>query len=156
VAVRDTPDMSTGGGAQTNPLRLQQNPLFTLPDVPDSSTLLQDLGCAELVLSALHPCIREALEAKDRAVKDLLDCTARLNVAATLLICAKDAHVSGHAVDNANACTELAVIASKDAVQKWYTANARVVQRIMQHPVSPQTDLHLLKEYTEFVRQLQH
>ena len=118
--------MSTGGGAQTNPLRLQQNPLFTLPD-PDSSTLLQDLGCAELVLSALHPCIREALEAKDRAVKNLLDCTSRLNVAATLLMCANNAHVSGHAVDNANACTELAVIASKDAVQKWYTANARVV-----------------------------
>lgn len=134
-------------------LQLQQNPLFASEPVPDSSTLLRGLGCAELVLSALHPCIREALEIKDAAVRNLLECSARLNVASTVLMYATNMHLPA-AIGNAHTCTELAVIANKDAIQRWYTANMNMVQRLEQHPPPTARDMRLFEEYADFVNGL--
>lgn len=123
---------------------LQQNPLFTA----------SDLGCAEMVLSALHPCIREALQAKDRAVHHLLQCTSRLNVAANVLVYATSIQPEHTAAGNARTCTELAVMASKDAVQKYHAAEAVLLQRLVCHPLPTPDNTHLFDEYVQYVRRL--
>ena len=105
-----------------------------------------------MVLSALHPCVREALQAKDKAVYHLLQCTSRLNVAATVLVYATSTHPEHTAAVNARTCTELAVIASKDAVQKWYAAEAVLTQRLARHPSPTPENMCLFDEYTEFMR----
>ena len=121
--------------------KLQQNPLFTA----------SDLGCAHMVLSALHPCVREALQAKDKAVHHLLQCTSRLNVAANVVVYATSIQPEHTAASNARTCTELAVIASKDAVQKYHAAEAVLLQRLVCHPPPTPENMHLFDEYTNFV-----
>ena len=132
--------------ADSNAVRLQQNPLFA----PDGHDLLHDLGCAELALSCLHPCVREALEAKDAATRKLFDSTCRLNASAKLLMHATDMYLPA-AIGDAHTCTELAVLASQDALRDWFTANATVLHRLLQHPPLSGADFQLFKEFVELV-----
>ena len=99
-----------------------------------------------MALGALHPGIREALHAKDKAVYHLLQCTSRLDVAATLLVYATSTHPEHVAAVNARTCTELAVIANKDAVQKWYAAEAVLKQRLTRHPPPTPENMRLFDE----------
>ena len=131
--------------AASKAVSLQQNPLFA----PDGHDLLQDLGCAELVLSFLHPCVREALDAKDAATRKLFDTTCRLNAAATVLMRATDMRLPA-AVGDAHTCTELAVLASQDALKHWCAANATVMHRLSRHPPLSGADFQLFKELVQF------
>ncbi len=123
-------------------MTLKQNPLFAT-----GGTVLHNLGCSEVVLSCLHPCIKEAVEAKDSATRELLDCTHRLNSAATVLLHATHMRLPA-AIGNVHTCTELAVSASEDAMQKWHAANAAVVQRLASHSLA---DLRVFSEFTQFM-----
>ena len=104
-----------------------------------------------MAFGALHPGIREALQAKDEAVYHLLQCTNRLNVAATVLVYATST-LPEHTAVNARTCTELAVIASKDALHKWYAAEAVLKQRLAHHPPPTPENMRLFDEHTEYVR----
>ena len=95
--------------ADSEAVSLQQNPLFA----PDGHDLLRDLGCAGLVMSCLHPCVRDALDAKDAATRELFDTTCRLSAAATVLMHATNTHLLA-AIGNAHVCTELAIASSQD------------------------------------------
>lgn len=132
--------------ADSKAVSLQQNPLFA----PEGHDLLRDLGCAELVTSCLHPCVREALDAKDAATRELFDTTCRLNAAATVLLHATNMHLPA-AIGNAHVCTELAIASSQDALKHWCAANATVMHRILQHPPLAGADLRLFREFTEFM-----
>ena len=130
--------------AESKAITLQQNPLFT------SSDLLHGMGCAELVMSCLHPCVREAVEAKDAAVRELYDTTCRLNTAAKVLMLATNMQLPA-AVGNAHVCTELAVSASQDALKQVFEASTTVMHRMLQHPPLAGADLRLFKEFVQFM-----
>lgn len=99
------------------------------------------------MLGCLHPCIKEAVEARDSATRELLDSTHRLNSAATVLLRATHVQLPA-AIGNVHTCTELAVAASRHAMQKWHTANATVLQRLASHSTA---DLRLFSEFTRFM-----
>ena len=132
--------------ADSKAVSLQQNPLFA----PHSHGLVHALGGTELVLSFLHPCVKEALEAKDAATRELLDTTCRLNAAATVLMHATNMHLPA-AIGNAHTCTELAVLASQDALKHWCAANATVMQRLLHHPPLSGAEFQLFKDFVEFM-----
>ena len=125
---------------------LQENPLFA----PNGHDLLHDLGCAELVLNCLHPCVREALEKKDAATRELFNSTCRLKTAATLLLHATGMHPPA-VISDAKICTDMAVSASRDTLENWCAANATVMHRMLQHPPLSGTDLRLFQEFLKFM-----
>lgn len=79
----------------------------------------------------------------------LFDTTCRLNAAATVLMRATDMRLPA-AVGDAHTCTELAVLASQDALKHWCAANATVMHRLSRHPPLSGADFQLFKEFVQF------
>ena len=90
------------------------------------------LGRAELVLGRLHPCLHEAVRAKDEAVMALLEKACQLNAAASLLLFATEKHVPEQ-IGDACTYTELAVSRCKDAIKDVLTSNREIQQRVARH-----------------------
>ena len=106
----------------------------SVPHLPAHTDTLPHLclGRAELVLGRLHPCLHEAVRAKDEAVEALLEKACQLNAAASLLLYALDKHIPEH-VGDAHTYTELAVCACKEAIEDVLKTNREIRLRVSRH-----------------------